>query len=176
MEISDLDVQAAIGSPMLDEIRRTAERRLREIEPLIDEAGRLREVLAVIERRSVGTTIERAAAERARPRTAPAPGEQARSDVAPRAAKGANKRLILELVCERPGITPAEIASTTGLKRTVVASTVSRLKRYGELRDYEQGGVCLPGLANVGAAAGPARRRPSAAPAKAARARRLASA
>jgi hypothetical protein len=165
MEISDIDVQAAIGSPMLDEIRRTAERRLREIEPLIDEAERLREVLAVIERRSVGATAERSAA---------TTGEQVDSAAAPRAAKGANKRLILELVGECPGITPAEIASRTGLKRTVVASTVSRLKRYGELRDYEQGGVCLPGLANVGAAVGPARRRPSATPAKATRARRLA--
>ncbi|HEU0249430.1 MAG TPA: winged helix-turn-helix domain-containing protein [Solirubrobacteraceae bacterium] len=168
MEIADIDVQAAIGAPMLDEIRRTAERRLREIEPLIEEAERLREVLAVIERRSIGGSSERARALRTR-------GEQAHSAVSPRAAKGANKRLILELVGERPGITPAEIARTTGLKRTVVASTVSRLKRYGELRDYEQGGVCLPGLATVGAAVGStSRRRPSTAPATAKRSRRLA--
>jgi hypothetical protein len=62
---------------------------------------------------------------------------------APRAAKGANKRVILELVGRRPGITPAQIAAATGMKRTVVASTVSRLKRHGELRDHERGGVCL---------------------------------
>lgn len=170
MEIADIDVQAAIGAPMLDEIRLTAERRLREIEPLIEEAERLREVLAVIEHRAVAPT-----AERSRPIATRTRGEQSRSGASPRAAKGANKRLILELVGERPGITPAEIASTTGLKRTVVASTVSRLKRYGELRDYEQGGVCLPGLANVGAAVVSSRRRPSAAPVTAKRARRLSS-
>lgn len=170
MEIADIDVQAEIGAPMLDEIRRTAERRLREIEPLIEEAERLREVLAVIERRSIG-----GASERDRPRPVRARGEQSHSAVSPRAAKGANKRLILELVGERPGITPAEIASTTGLKRTVVASTVSRLKRYGELRDYEQGGVCLPGLATVGTAVGSAtRRRSSTAASAAKRSRRLA--
>lgn len=167
MEIVDIDVQDAIGAPMLDEIRRTAERRLREIEPLIEEAERLREVLAVIERRSV-------VAERTRSANTHVRGEQLRSATSPRAAKGANKRLILELVGERPGITPAEIAHTTGLKRTVVASTVSRLKRYGELRDYEQGGVCLPGLPNVGTAVGSARRRPSTAPATVKRSRRLA--
>jgi hypothetical protein len=49
MQIPDLNDQAALGAPMLDEIRRTAEQRLRQIEPLIDEAERLREVLAVIE-------------------------------------------------------------------------------------------------------------------------------
>lgn len=170
VRISDIDVQTAISTPMLDEIRRTAERRLREIEPLIDEAERLREVLAVIERRSV-------VAERAR--SAPSPsrggrpgGESLLAGAAPRAAKGANKQLILELVGERPGITPAEIARTTGLKRTVVASTVSRLKRYGELRDYEQGGVCLPGLATAGA--GSPRRRSSGGQAAVKRARRLA--
>lgn len=140
MEFPDLGDHAAIGTPMLDEIRRTAERRLREIEPLIDEAERLREVLAVIERRVV--------TERARPRSVRARGDGA--EPASRAAKGANKRLILELVGQRPGITPAEIASSTGLKRTVVASTVSRLKRHGELRDHEQGGVCLPGLIATG--------------------------
>jgi hypothetical protein len=146
VQIPDLNDQAALGAPMLDEIRRTAERRLRQIEPLIDEAERLREVLAVIERRSV-------AAERVRPRTGRTRGESMRAPAGARAAKGANKRLILELVGERPGITAAEIASTTGLKRTVVASTVSRLKRYGELRDHEQGGVCLAALTSAGAPA-----------------------
>jgi len=138
MEITDFD-PAATGTPMLDEIRRTAERRLREITPLIDEADRLREVLAVIDREQ--------AAER--------PRRARRAETAPRAPKGSNKRLILDLVGERPGITPAEISDTTGLKRTVVASTVSRLKRCGELHDYEQGGVCLPAPAGAATAAAP---------------------
>lgn len=164
MEIPDLDERTAIGTPMLEEIRRSAERRLREIEPLIDEAERLREVLAVIERRTV--------AERGLPPAMRARGAGSHRQSLPRAAKGANKRLILELVGERPGITAAEIASTTGLKRTVVASTVSRLKRYGELRDHEQGGVCLASA--VASNAPSQRRRTGAAQHGDKRARRLA--
>jgi hypothetical protein len=113
---------------MLEEIRRTAEHRLLEIEPLIEEAARLRDVLSVIERRpqasSPATTVRGDSSAHAR-----------------RAPKGANKRIILELVAQSPGITPAEISRLTGLKRTVVASTVSRLKRYGELEAHERGGV-----------------------------------
>ncbi|HXB65687.1 MAG TPA: helix-turn-helix domain-containing protein [Solirubrobacteraceae bacterium] len=114
----------------LEEIRRTAALRLAQIEPLIEEAERLRDVLAVIDRRA--------------PQPAPPSvgGEDAMAGT-PRAAKGANKRVILELVGRRPGITPAEITAATGMKRTVVASTVSRLKRQGELCDHERGGVCL---------------------------------
>jgi Winged helix-turn-helix DNA-binding len=115
---------------MLEEIRRTAEHRLRQIEPLIEEAEQLRDVLDVIGRR--------ASSGEPRKRTI-----HTSSEAAPRAAKGANKRMILELVRERPGITAAEISALTGVKRTVVASTVSRLKRQGDLRDHEHGGVCL---------------------------------
>lgn len=114
---------------MLEEIRRTAEHRLLEIEPLIEEAARLRDVLSAIEQQ---------------PQAPPAATAETDSSVrARRAPKGANKRIILELVAQRPGITPAEISRLTGLKRTVVASTVSRLKRYGELEAHERGGVCV---------------------------------
>ncbi len=127
-EIPNIADGEILAASMLDEIRLNAERRLRQIEPLIEEAERLRDVLEVIGRSS----------SRLAPRTG---GEE--PNTAPRAAKGANKRVILELVGRRPGITPAQIAAATGMKRTVVASTVSRLKRHGELRDHEQGGVCL---------------------------------
>lgn len=57
-----------------------------------------------------------------------------------RAPQGATKRRILGLVMEHPGITAAEIARSTGLKRTVVvASTMSRLKRTGELEPHGKG-------------------------------------
>jgi hypothetical protein len=117
---------------MIDEIRRTAEHRLQEIEPLIAEADRLRDVLSVIERG---------------PRQAQAVGaagggngvrDQTVTET-PRTPKGANKRLILELIAQRPGITASEIAQLTGVKRTVVASTVSRLKRHGQLEAHASG-------------------------------------
>lgn len=123
---------SVLGDSMLEEIRRSAASRLRQIEPLIEEAHRLRDVLEVIEGRYV-------TAEESPPRA----NGVAVANGAPRAAKGANKRVILDLIGRHPGITAAEIAELTGVKRTVVASTVSRLKRNGELREHEQGGVCL---------------------------------
>jgi hypothetical protein len=124
-QVADGEILAA---SILDEIRLNAERRLKQIEPLIEEAERLRDVLRVIGQSS-SHRVPRASSEE--------------FSAAPRAAKGANKRVILELVGRRPGITPAQIAAATGMKRTVVASTVSRLKRHGELCDHEPGGVCL---------------------------------
>ncbi|HTZ88100.1 MAG TPA: helix-turn-helix domain-containing protein [Solirubrobacteraceae bacterium] len=117
---------------MLEEIRRSAEHRLHEIEPLIEEAERLREVLSAIEHHPSSSSVT----------SSPNGAADASGQRAP---KGANKRIILELIARRPGITPAEIARTTGLKRTVVASTVSRLKRYGELEAHEHGGVRVVG-------------------------------
>jgi hypothetical protein len=144
---------------MLEEIRQTAQRRLREIEPLIEEAERLRDVLAVIEERTVPARDSRqASASIRRPGSPATRGSTQRAQTGMRAAKGSNKRLILESIGQQPGITPAEIARTTGLKRTVVASTVSRLKRYGELRDHERGGVSL---ASTDPKAPKQRRRPS---------------
>jgi hypothetical protein len=122
------------GDSLLDEIRRNAKHRLRQIEPLIKEADRLRGVLEVIEGRS--------AVAQASPSRADGVGTIVAS-AAPRAPKGSNKRIILELVGERPGIAPAEISQVTGIKRTVVASTVSRLKRHGELEGDDGGGVRL---------------------------------
>ena len=56
----------------------------------------------------------------------------------------ANSAAILAVIAERAGVTAADIARTSGMKRTVVASTVSRLKRTGELV-AEGRGVRLPG-------------------------------
>jgi hypothetical protein len=155
MGTDNVDNIEAFGTPMLEEIRRNAELRLRQIEPLIEEAEQLRGVLDAI------------ANGPARREPARSPGAAARAgaaakrsgDSAPRAKKGANKRVILELVEQRPGITPAEIANLTGMKRTVAASTVSRLKRYGYLREYELGGVCLGRAVRVADAETPARER-----------------
>lgn len=130
MQTGNVDDIEALGSSMLDEIRRNAEHRLQQIEPLIEEAEQLRRVLDAIAKRP------------ARRESAPRAARTGKSSV-PRAKKGANKRVILDLVGRRPGITPAEIAKLTGMKNTVAASTVSRLKRYGYLREHEQGGVCL---------------------------------
>lgn len=161
MQIPGLDDEQIFGESMLEEIRRTAERRLQQIEPLIEEANRLRDVLEVLERRGTGASemkpsapalsehrpqnVRRHQAARVQRPAGSGPTARRRAGSDGRAAKGSNKRTILQLAADRPGITASEISELTGMKRTVVASTVSRLKRYGELLDHETGGVCIPG-------------------------------
>src|SRR3954453_9108540 len=50
-----------------------------------------------------------------------------------RAAPGANRDAILAIVRDRPGVTAAELASTTGIARATVSSTVARLAASGTL-------------------------------------------
>jgi Winged helix-turn-helix DNA-binding len=119
-------------STAVADIRHNAEKRLEELQPYLEEAEQLRRVIELLD-----TPTPAPAAPRAprplKPAAAPA-GVDAR-----RAPQGANKRRILGLVMEQPGITAAEIARSTGLKRTVVASTMSRLKRTGELEPHGKG-------------------------------------
>jgi hypothetical protein len=151
--VHDIEV---LGTQTLEEIRRNAELRLRQIEPLIEEAEQLRGVLDAIAKRPAQREPARSSS-----RGGARVGAAAKRpvDSTPRAKKGANKRMILELVERRPGITPAEIAKLTGMKRTVAASTVSRLKRYGYLREHEHGGVCLGRAVRAADAEAPAPKR-----------------
>jgi hypothetical protein len=109
---------------VVNDIIRTVKERLVELQPYLDEAAKLRAVLEATEGR------------KATPRPAGARRQQ-----------GENKRAIFAVIARQPGVTAADIARTTGMKRTVVASTVSRLKRTGEL-EPEGRGVRLP--ANAG--------------------------
>lgn len=59
-----------------------------------------------------------------------------------RAPQGANKRRILDTIRVYPGITAPEITELTGIKRTVVVATISRLRRAGEVEPAD-GGVRL---------------------------------
>lgn len=106
---------------VVDDIVRTVKERLVELQPYLDEAARLHAVLAATE----------------------SPGPAPRSPTTGRRQQGENKRAILAVIAQNPGVTAAEISRISGMKRTVVASTVSRLKRVGELQ-AEGRGVRLP--------------------------------
>ena len=114
-------------STAVSDIRDHAERRLRELQPYLEEAAQLRQVLELLDRAPADAALEAAS------------GLVHAGVSGGRAPQGSNKRRILALALERPGITAAEIARTTGLKRTVVASTMSRLKRTGELESHGRG-------------------------------------
>jgi hypothetical protein len=119
-------------STAVADIRRNAERRLKELEPYLEEAEQLRRVIELLDT-PAPPPVAPPTPRPLKPAAVPT-GVDAR-----RAPQGANKRRILALVLERPGVTAAEIARSTGLKRTVVASTMSRLKRTGELEPHGKG-------------------------------------
>jgi hypothetical protein len=136
-------------SPVLEEIRRTAETRLLELAPLLAEAQQLRDLLSALDDPDGLAAAELADGSVSSLQLARAHDGVIRGGRAP---QGANKRLILGIIAGRPGIAAPEIAALTGLKRTVVASTVSRLKRTGELEACG-GGVRLPDTRAAHAAA-----------------------
>jgi hypothetical protein len=133
LDLSLIMSQRPMSTAVAD-IRHNAEQRLKELEPYLEEAEQLRRVIELLD----APVALPAATPRVRPGTLRSATTPVSVD-ARRAPQGANKRRILALVLERPGITAAEIARSTGLKRTVVASTMSRLKRTGELEPHGKG-------------------------------------
>jgi hypothetical protein len=131
----------------VDQIRKTVEARLAELRPVSDELERLREILRLIDRdeadlaaldlpAGVPGAVAAAAPARGPIRRARS-GSKVGSDG--RAPQGANRRAIIEAVRRDPGITPTEISERTGVKRTVVSSTVNRLKHAGDLEPFGVG-------------------------------------
>jgi hypothetical protein len=121
----------------IDKIRDEARRRLQELEPLVEEAERLRSVLAVLD----------ADAEAARLAATPLPTTDPTTGSGKPPHVRADKDVILAMIAENPGITAAEIARRKGMKRTVVATTIARMKRHGELLP-EGNGARLPEAGN----------------------------
>lgn len=130
----DRPVDAADSPAAIGKIVEEARERLLELQPFLEEAERLAAVLAALD------------PEAQRPPTGGANGASPMDgSVAPRetAHVPARKARILAIVADHPGITAAEIADRYGMKRTVVASSISRLKRSGEIV-AQDGGVRLP--------------------------------
>ncbi|HEY2055350.1 MAG TPA: MarR family transcriptional regulator [Solirubrobacterales bacterium] len=104
-------------------IRDEARSRLNELMPLVEEAERLRSVLAVLDPEADEAKASKGT------RAAAGHTEQAGEPGHVRA----DKDVILAIIAEHPGIHAAEIARMNGMKRTVVATTIARLKRQGKL-------------------------------------------
>lgn len=136
-----------------DQIRATVEARLHELAPVVAEIEQLRQVLDSLPQASPPrATLVNPAVEQCEldPQTASPGGPRLVSIPRPhrlgsrrgrdgRAPQGANKQRILATIAAQPGVAAPEIARLTGLKRPVVASTISRLKRTGELCAYGEG-------------------------------------
>jgi hypothetical protein len=143
-----------MNTAVAEQIRSTVETRIRELAPVLTELEELRSVLAVLDdpdssaalvgSLSLAGPFDRAllSARSVTPlRRSRRPGGKPGRDG--RAPQGANKQRILAAIAAHPGVAAPQIAKLTGLKRPVVASTISRLKRTGELRAHGDG-VCLP--------------------------------
>jgi DNA-binding transcriptional ArsR family regulator len=154
--------------PLLPRLKRDIEARLKELQPIVEEAAHLEAARrALLDERAAERSAQPAPAARrqvaARPSAvavraaAQDPQAPADADDGARAPRGANRDAILALVEERPGVSVAEIASVTKIPKPTVATTVSKLKRDGVLAD-EAGGVKLASrkpltLAEIAAAA-----------------------
>lgn len=125
-------------SPSVEEIRRAAETRMRELTPVLKEIEQLQEILRVTEEN--GTNGDDAILAPEAPEFAVEDGVfRPRRGPDGRAVRGSNKTVILEVVRANPGIAAPEIAALTDLKREVISATIYRLKKQGALVDYGKG-------------------------------------
>jgi DNA invertase Pin-like site-specific DNA recombinase len=126
---------ARMAADLLDRILQEIRERKEASRAAYEESERLERALAAL-------------GERAQP-AQPAPSKPRREPRAPttrrrpRAPQGENRRRILELVSERPGVTAGEVASVLGIARTTVSTTLSRLASEGAIARTElpSGGV-----------------------------------
>lgn len=142
-------------SPSVEEIRRAAELRMRELTPVLREIAQLQRILKVTEEGEAGAEepgfAEAAGLTSDRSKNGNDNGDQkpefavANGVLRPRrgpdgrAVRGSNKSVILEVVRANPGIAAPEIAALTDLKREVISATIYRLKKQGAVVDYGNG-------------------------------------
>ncbi|HTT95564.1 MAG TPA: hypothetical protein VMF55_12895 [Solirubrobacterales bacterium] len=134
-------------SPSVEEIRRAAESRMRELEPVMREIAQLQRILAVTEEGTEADDLSAlaeamsngASSGHAAPAAAGDGVVRPRRRADGRSVRGSNKAVIMKLVRENPGIAAPEVAARTDLKREVVSATIYRLKRQKILEDYGEG-------------------------------------
>lgn len=139
-----------MNSTVAEQIRCAVETRLRELQPVVAEIEQLQSVLTILDDPGAHRGLSRASTvlgdleqARAESYASVTPLRRSRRGSKPgrdgRAPQGANKQRILAVIAEHPGIAAPQVAELTGLKRPLVASTISRLKRTGELQAHGEG-------------------------------------
>jgi hypothetical protein len=121
-------------SDVIEKARREIEARLAELRPVIDEIRRLEDALAAL-------TGESSAPAKRGPGRPPKSATSTRRSSGKRARPGENKRKILTAIRENPGITAAQVAEKTGLPKPSVASSISKMKRDGEVESAGGSGL-----------------------------------
>jgi DNA-binding transcriptional ArsR family regulator len=119
--------------PSIEQLRERIERRLHEVQ---DEAEQLQAALNALG--SPAQVLARAPRERSRKALASSRPPR-------RAPRGSVRQAVLEALGDGQARTPGEIAQITGLSRTSIASTLSRLYSEGTLRKPARGYVLARG-------------------------------
>jgi predicted Rossmann fold nucleotide-binding protein DprA/Smf involved in DNA uptake len=120
----------------IKKIRSDLEKRLRELEPLVQEHAHVREALDAL--KGVGTRVERAATNTTR---------RARSAGATAAAKrprrppgtGGRAQEALKLVHQHPGITIGELAKRMKIKANYLYRILPQLQKEGKVEKRDKG-------------------------------------
>jgi hypothetical protein len=120
--IQDHQHEGLTVTDLLDRITADIDRRLTELRSAFDENERL-----VNAREALGANGRPSTRPKKPSRTKPAAARAQATSTRRRAPRGENRRKILELIEQRPGVSPAEIASVTGVKKPVTYATLSKL-------------------------------------------------
>ena len=113
---------------VMDTVREQVGARLKELEPLVEEYQRLRQVADLLDTGSAEAPTRRASPRRAL-RSAPSGGR----------GQGQRADDALRLIQERPGVTVAEAAGAMGIGTTYLYRLLPRLEREGRIRKVGRG-------------------------------------
>jgi hypothetical protein len=122
-----------MAEPLLDHIHSELRARVRELEPAVAEYEQLESADAVLAGLAVDQPGERRAAATTPSSPSPRRGARPRRSSGPRAPRGANRAAVLRVLEERPGVSVAELASASGVGRTVLYGLLKTLEQRGEV-------------------------------------------
>jgi predicted Rossmann fold nucleotide-binding protein DprA/Smf involved in DNA uptake len=122
----------------VSKIRSDLEKRLRELEPLVQEHAHVREALDAL--KGVGARVERAATTTAkRARSAGASATAKRPGPGRPRGTGGRAHEALKLVHTHPGITIAELAKRMKIKANYLYRVLSQLQKEGKVEKRDKG-------------------------------------
>jgi len=120
---------------LLTEIRSSVEKRLRELEPAIEEHAQLAKALEAL--KDTGQHVEQAIRGSAKP-SQPVPTSAAKRRGRPRGT-GGRAQEALKLVHEHPGITIAEMAERMKIKANYLYRVLPHLEREEKIKKQDKG-------------------------------------
>jgi len=121
---------------VLSGIRKGLEKRLRELEPLIEEHAQVRAALEAL--KGAGSRAQRVAGTAARRRRAAGAGSAPVRRGRPRGS-GSRAQEALKLVHEHPGITIADLAKRMKIKANYLYRVLPQLEKDGKLHKRDKG-------------------------------------